>query len=94
VRKSANLASTAALVSGSKGSFHIISGAVFFASSAMVCAFCRRRSLLMWTNDCTMSSGAVDSFSSGVLATIGGTTRPTQLSIGIVLFENGLVNAM
>jgi len=44
--------------------------------------------------DCAMSSGAVDSFSSGVLAMIGGTTRPTQLSIGMVLFENGLVNAM
>ena len=94
VRKSANLASTAALVSGSNGSFHIISGAVFLASSAMVWALLRRRSLLMRTKVCTRSSGAVDSFISGVLATIGGTTRATQLSIGIVLCENGLENGM
>ena len=61
----------------------------------MVCAFCRRRSLLTFTNVCGRSAGAVDSpCSEGVLATIGGTTRATQLSIGIVLFEKALLNAM
>src|SRR5258706_10527421 len=48
----------------------------------------------MRTNVCTRSSGAADSCIPGVFATMGGTTRATQLSIGIVLRENGFVNAM
>jgi hypothetical protein len=84
----------AALTSGSNGSLHIISGAVFLARSVIVLAFSRRRSLLMCTKLWTISSGAVDSFRSGVFSTIGGTTRATQLSTGMVLRENGFGNGM
>src|SRR5262245_41461823 len=48
----------------------------------------------MRTNVGTRSVGASDSFISGVFATIGGTTRATQLSIGTVLRENGFGNAI